>query len=476
MTSTRALISPEELELCLDVLQRAHFLPGDDPNVVALERASAGLRKLARNKRRKARKERLKAQDRATLEQAMIHQTPAPTHEEPQVQDRILLETALLHQENPAPAHEEPRELQIPVHCYVCKQNYTTVDPFYHRLCPSCAPHNRQKRHERADLTGRRALVTGGRIKIGYLTALKLLRDGAEVIVTTRFPRDAARRFHAEPDADTWRHRLTVQQVDLRDIKAILGLCHNLKQGPPLNILIHNAAQTIRRPFAYYKTLAEGETTPLPALAENLLAPLSSTTSSSGLLGDFLQESLAAQPDALFPAGALDAEGKQLDLRNRNTWRMNLHEVEPAEMAEVWLVNAFAPTVLNSQLRALLERSPFPDRYIVNVSAVEGQFAYKNKTSHHPHTNMAKAALNMMTRTSGQDYARSGIYMTSVDTGWITDENAEPTRQRLRAKGFRPPLDILDGAARVYDPIVQGVRDQHYIHSVFLKDYKVTPW
>jgi NAD(P)-dependent dehydrogenase (short-subunit alcohol dehydrogenase family) len=193
-------------------------------------------------------------------------------------------------------------------------------------------------------------------------------------------------------------------------------------------------------------------------------------------LAAFYQAALKAQGDPLFPAGALDVEGKPLDLRPRHTWRQLLHEVQPLEMAEVWLVNVLAPMLLNSLLRQNMERSPFEDRYIVNVSAVEGQFSQKRKMPHHPHTNMAKAALNMMTRTCGQDYAGGGIYMTSVDTGWITDENAEPVRQSLRQGGFLPPLDAIDGAARVYDPVVRGINQGERLFGVFLKDYRVTAW
>ncbi|HEX5819701.1 MAG TPA: oxidoreductase, partial [Gemmatimonadales bacterium] len=100
------------------------------------------------------------------------------------------------------------REAVEPQNCYVCKQDYSTIHHFYDQLCPSCSDLNFRKRTELADLRGRVALLTGGRVKIGYQAGLKLLRAGAHLLVTTRFPRDSARRYAAEPDFEEWGHRL----------------------------------------------------------------------------------------------------------------------------------------------------------------------------------------------------------------------------------------------------------------------------
>ncbi|GAA4994114.1 hypothetical protein GCM10025734_23840 [Kitasatospora paranensis] len=154
---------------------------------------------------------------------------------------------------------------------------------------------------------------------------------------------------------------------------------------------------------------------------------------------------------------------------------MRLGSLDPAEVLETQLVNALAPALLCDRLLPLLLASPRPRRYIVNVSAVEGRFAVRNKTVRHPHTNMAKAALNMLTRTSASDLARQGVHMCAVDTGWITDENPAPVKARTAAAGFRPPLDVVDGAARIYDPIVRGEAGAP-VSGVFLKDYCEAAW
>jgi len=108
---------------------------------------------------------------------------------------------------------------------------------------------------------------------------------------------------------------------------------------------------------------------------------------------------------------------------------------------------------------------------------MEGQFYRRFKTDRHPHTNMAKAALNMMTRTSAADYLADGIHMNSVDTGWITDEDpAAIAAAKTEVHGFHPPLDIVDGAARIVDPIFQGFLTGEHAYGLFLKDYQPVPW
>jgi hypothetical protein len=180
---------------------------------------------------------------------------------------------------------------------------------------------------------------------------------------------------------------------------------------------------------------------------------------------------------APFPDGAVDLDEQQVDRRQINSWRLPLAEVSTPELLEVHLVNAVAPFILNARLKPLMLRQRTFEKHIVNVSAMEAQFARNKKTDKHPHTNMAKAALNMMTRTSAVEYARDGIYMNSVDTGWVTDE--DPLHHAARKQDehdFSPPLDVVDGAARVCDPIFSQLITGEPVWGLFLKDYRPTNW
>lgn len=458
-------ILPEEMEICLQVLQRIADAPGIVRDNDRFKGLISKIYKEAKRGDLRAEKWRQRVEDRAL--QAATGMV--------QIQRDALSAAAL-----PAPDMPGGRVLNQPESCYICKASYTEVHFFYHLLCPTCAEFNYRMRHLRADLTGRTALVTGGRVKIGFQTVLRLLRDGAKVIVTTRFPRAAARRFHAETDSEQWAERLHIYGLDLRNIPAVEDFArHLLDTEPFLDILIHNAAQTIRRPHGFYNDLValeQGGQRSLEIEAPRSVrreAPTTLTISDSTAL---LSNALPAVMDVL-PADALEDNEERADSRTTNSWLLRLDEVGAAEMLEVQLVNSVAPFLLNSRLKPLLLRSPFPRRFIVNVSAMEGQFR-RHKTVFHPHTNMAKAALNMMTRTSGEDYAQDGIYMNSVDTGWVTDENPTPKRTRIQEdRGFFPPLDIIDGMARIYHPVALGiVNEEEPLYGLFLKDYTSCAW
>jgi len=516
-------VSPEDLRRCVELLEALvadRSLLAEIPEdlrtalLMAAGRVSRPLardgRKLSKALRRRDRRLRQK-KDRQAVGAAEIRAARDAAVFVPQARK------ALPYAPDARPAAEP--ELETPRACYVCKADYRQVHFFYDSMCPACAEFNYAKRFFSVPLEGRVALVTGARVKIGFQTALKLLRAGARVVVTTRFPHDAARRYAQEADFADWRERLRIHGLDLRHSPSVELFARYLtKELGRLDILINNACQTVRRPPGFYAHLLEFESQGWLELAEEfrplvhahheLKAALGTPAapqlehsaqddpaglsawhgagargSAAGLcesarlaLVPYAYEDAARRAD-LFPAGRTDADQQQVDLRKQNSWRLNLAEVPTPELLEVHLVNAVAPFILCGKLKPLMLKDRSRARYIVNVSAMEGIFSRGTKTARHPHTNMAKAALNMLTRTSAREYERGGIYMTAVDTGWVTDEDPAAIAQRKREElDFQPPLDIVDGAARVLDPVFSGESTGQPAWGVFLKDYKPAAW
>nr|WP_231729458.1 MULTISPECIES: SDR family NAD(P)-dependent oxidoreductase [Dermacoccus] len=510
----------------LRVIGMLHELPAGHPDIETVKRAAGTMykrvRKARRAEARAAELGPLREQDAKVLASTA---TGSPLRIDDETKGIPLTSNVI---------GEVAGELNTPRGCYICHAKYTTVDAFYHWLCPNCAAMSHAKRHQRVDLRGKRALLTGGRAKIGMYIALMLLRDGAHLTITTRFPRDAARRFAELADSPEWIDRLKIVGIDLRDPTQVIALADEVAADGPLDILINNAAQTVRRSPGAYSNLTAGEDLPLPrdvklpqivqfdrisdAHPANLAGTLAAyqhthatdeaepqpdagrdvhapgVTPAAGPLNpsDALDpaRSAAAMTSLALSAGqasleahqagaAVDAGGLLPDVVDTNSWKQKVEEVDPLELLEVQLCNSTAPFLLVSRLRPAMRAAVAQGArraYVVNVSAMEGQFSRRYKGPGHPHTNMAKAALNMMTRTSaGEMFATDKILMTAVDTGWITDERPHHEKLRIAEEGWHAPLDLVDGAARVYDPIVMGENgiDQY---GVFLKDFAEHPW
>ncbi|GAA1537623.1 SDR family NAD(P)-dependent oxidoreductase [Nocardioides humi] len=494
-------IDPDELAITLKVLGQLPLLPPDHDDIRTVKRAASYMYKLIKKSRRAEIR-----MERQRHDQDIIERTATGSRM------RIDDETAGIPLVSTAQG-AFAGELLTARGCYICKEDFTLVDAFYHWLCPRCAAMSHAKRDQRTDLTGRRALLTGGRAKIGMYIALRLLRDGAHLTITTRFPKDAVRRFSALEDSGDWLHRLKVVGIDLRDPTQVIALADDVAADGPLDILVNNACQTVRRLPGAYSHLIEGESAPLEALPGGRDLPEMVTfdriseahpASIAGALeatavahheGESRESALAAHNAASMTALALkagsasleahlagtavDAGGLIPDVQANNSWTQVVDEVDPLELLEVQFCNSIAPFLLVSRLRPAMRAAVAAGArraYVVNVSAMEGQFSRRYKGPGHPHTNMAKAALNMMTRTSaGEMFETDRILMTAVDTGWITDERPHHEKLRIAAEGWHAPLDLVDGAARVYDPIVRGEAGED-LYGCFVKDYQPSPW
>lgn len=360
-------------------------------------------------------------------------------------------------------------KLQIPKNCYCCNQSYQYAHSFYTRLCPKCSEENYEKRFLSTDLSGRNVILTGGRVKVGFATALKLLRNGANLVLTTRFPALALETLQNETDYDEWKDRLWVYGLDLRNLKAIQEFIDFYKSNfETFDILINNAAQTIKYPDEYYLPIIRRENEMLVEFKNNQkLIPNATAISSEISKLEYAQNEEANV--------ALTRFGQPVDNRDKTSWNSTLEEVSMYELVEVNLINHIAPYFLIKELKPLMKSSSFKEKFIVNVTSSEGIFSYDNKTIFHPHTNMTKAALNMMTLTSAKEFEKDQIYMTAVDVGWISTGAKESLRKKQFEQGYIPPLDSVDGAARILHPIVEGING-NYFSGVLLKNYKVNNW
>ncbi len=491
-------IDPEDLAVTVRVLEQLHRLPEDHPDIRTVKHAASHMYKALKRDRRTRKREAELAADRAVTEATA---TGSPLRIDDETQGIPLVSST---------QGAFAGELINPRGCYICKNDYTLVDAFYHWLCPSCAAFSHTKRDQRTDLTDRRALLTGGRAKIGMYIALRLLRDGAHTTITTRFPKDAVRRFAAMEDSGDWLHRLKVVGIDLRDPAQVVALADDVAAAGPLDILVNNACQTVRRSPGAYSQLIEMEGAPLPegielpemvtfdGISQAHPAAIAGALSTGAVAhheGESTEVARAAHTAASITALALkagsaslaahldgtavDAGGLLPDLQSTNSWTQVVDQVDPLELLEVQLCNSIAPFLLVSRLRPAMKaavQGGARRAHVVNVSAMEGQFSRRYKGAGHPHTNMAKAALNMLTRTSaGEMFEADGILMNAVDTGWITDERPHQEKLRIAAEGWHAPLDLVDGAARVYDPIVRGEAGEDLLGH-FLKDYRPSPW
>ena len=505
-------ISSEEINNCIDILERLisnsnQIFEIPEEQRIALIKASG---KLSRpNKQefikwkkdaKKAEKRKLAAKDRTARKETGIRSARESVVF---VAPKLLSPVDLMN--------KKELELQSPRNCYVCKTEFTTLHHFYDTMCTDCGDFNYAKRFQTSDLRGQVAVITGSRLKIGYHITLMCLRAGATVVATTRFPVDSALRFSKEADFTEWGHRLKIHGLDLRHIPSVEIFCNFIEQKyERLDILINNAAQTVRRPAGFYAHLMQNEERPLetlPKFAKDLLVDHDSCLQELKVLtsgaspnqnmpvtwhgpepGIGLRASakLSQIPYSfdnslvtkeVFPEGELDADLQQVDLRKTNSWRLKLGEIETTEMIEVQLVNSVAPFVLCNRLSEIMKIDKTGKKHIINVSAMEGKFHRFYKESRHPHTNMAKAALNMLTHTASDDLAKHGIFINAVDTGWVTDEDpADLAKHKAEVHDFQPPLDIVDGAARVMDPLFDGINTGKHWCGKFLKDYRPIDW
>ena len=441
--------SSEEWASAIKVLTELKKNPFHNPDNEKISTLISGVYKEARKQKRKENIKQRNADDLISIKSTNLGQETPSSLITKAEQDRSF------------------KRLKSPRNCYACNQSYQELHHHYHRLCPDCAKENTFQKERSVDLTGRKVILTGGRVKVGYAAALKFLRNGADLTVTTRLPAIALSYFQQEPDYQEWKERLSIYGLDLKDLNAVESFLTDFKQkNNKLDILVNNAAQTIHYPSSYYTPLIaqESEALKSPDVQRLVIENKTKLTDAPLILKE--EEEITNFPVNRF--------GQPIDQRLKNSWNSSLVEIDLRELLEVNLINHISPFILIQQLTPLLQKSS--KGFVINVTSSEGQFSYSNKTIFHPHTNMTKASLNMLTRTSGEDLAKSNIFMNAVDVGWISTGAIEPLRIKQFEEGYTPPLTPIDGAARILAPIIDELENTQGVNGKLFKNYKIVEW
>ena len=428
---------------------------------------------------------------------------------------------------------EDKKEKYMFKTCYICKKKLGTnnISKFYGSMCQKCGDYNYSFRTMQLDFKGRIAVVTGGRIKIGFYIVKKLLSYGCQVITTSRFPNDTLNKYKEDPDYDLWKNNLIIYPIDFRLFQSTVKFVNYIKDNfSHIDFLINNAAQTVRRNTEYYEYLLPIEIKKLPKEDDNKIIKNEYLELKKELSGKLIKEegsgplkkeeitkkyekkhilkSLVSllkknndpETEELLPLSVITSQIKIMEeneqsriyimgndgqpydfTKGKNSWNLELDEISFQEFTEVQIINAWTPYYLCAKLKPMMMKSPFADKYIVNVTAVEGIFNHFKRTTH-VHTNMAKAALNMLTRTCGKYLEKDKIYMTCVDTGWVSHMNEMnkviegDNKDYSENEMANVPLDELDGAMRVLHPIIEGIKNKNYFVGILLKDYVKSKW
>jgi len=444
--------SMEEWETCMKVLEALKPDPFENPDNDRLKMLVTDIHRQAKKQQKKTNAHERREHDKSLVKNTVV------------VNNANHLTTQFTFTPDNRP---EFTNLQNSRFCYCCNARYTQLHFFYHRLCPDCATLNYEHRTRQHNFSGYNVLITGGRIKIGYAVVLQFLRSGANVLLTTRFPALALEQLKNEPDYVTWQKSLTIYGLDLRNLHAVdhfISFCKT--HFTCLDILVNNAAQTIKYPADYYQPLIAREHQLLLQNPTNQITA-NDTPVTAGQNTLPMHEGFELQ---------INRFGQPVDYREQNSWNATLTDVGLEELLEVNLINQISPYRMIAGLKPLMVNNKHADRFVINVTSSEGLFNYPHKTIHHPHTNMTKAALNMLTRTTAAEFIKDDIYMTAVDVGWVSTGAAESKRAAQFDQLKIPPLDPLDGAMRIIHPITSVLSGDKSLFGVLLKDYKITNW
>lgn len=335
--------------------------------------------------------------------------------------------------------------------CYRCKKfyNQSIIIDRYIDFCLTCGLFNYEKREDHVDLKDKVAFVTGIRQKIGLSIALKLLRCGAKVIGTTRFPQFTWYNYAKQPDFDEWKDKLVIYKCDFLNINKVHEMIVYLKTHN-ISIIINNACQTIKASPIYYEKLT--------CVEESIkcLTYEGNISTEANITGDEL-----IQIGKVIEFNNFD-DVLDIPIKDQSSWVKHIGDIDPGEIMEATVINQMVPTLIINSLKNEL----VGDKFIINVTCLEGTFNC-NKTGAHPHTNMCKAAMNMLIRTL---FEEGDLNVYSIDPGFVSGVNPQMNHY---------PLSTDDASAQILYPIIQfykGKRLPKSIEWCHIRGYQPTAW
>lgn len=362
--------------------------------------------------------------------------------------------------------------------CYECKKYYdnTFCLSAYKAYCFDCGIKHYSNKIESVQLNGYTVFITGIRVKIGFATALRILRNGGKVIGTTRYPHFAISNYAKEPDYNMWKSNISIIKCDFLNIESVYKLLDIITSNNyQINAFINMAFRTVKTSTFYSEAVRSIETNLEKRfyLENEQLNNFTNVVKYNGAQN----KQILFDNDILSKANTNSLVTYQMpvkinifkdvvDAKLECSWDKTIDKIDPKEIVECMAINQLVPTLIINSLKSKLIN---PLKTIINICSFEGQFNYEKKTDKHIHTNMCKSALNMLIRSLCEDSDPTFRAFT-IDPGYVSGKKTNPELNEL-------PVSMDDAAAKIMWPIFRHFKGNPLDKSwIKIRNYNKEPW